>query len=85
MEPKTIFCNEEGARFPVTEFRRKQNGTLIVPYIHDTDSPHYSTTGEPVRDSTTGEPVRGGVGPIYDKDDMRLMRIPGPVPKNKMI
>jgi hypothetical protein len=52
MQPKTIYCRGEAARFPVEEFRHLEDGTLAKPFIHETEIPHY----------VTGRAVRIGIG-----------------------
>ncbi len=52
MEDSSIFCNGEGQRFPVSQFRSAE-GRLVIPQIHETAIPHFAVNGEPV----LGEPV----------------------------
>ncbi len=47
----TIFCRYELSRFPADEFRKKPDGTLYDPAIHDTDNPHW-VTGVPLNPGT---------------------------------
>ena len=48
MEPETIYCHGEAAEFPVAQFRRNEDGSLHVPYIHDVNPPHWAANGEPI-------------------------------------
>lgn len=47
----TIFCHYELARFPQDEFRKKPDGSLYNPAIHETDNPHW-ITGVPLNPGT---------------------------------
>lgn len=57
---RMIECAGEGDQFPEEQFRRNPDGSLVVPYIHETANPHYAATGLPVEQPGGGGGGRGG-------------------------
>ena len=43
-----IYCDGESSRFPESEFRHNKDGKIVLPYIHETGSPHFAEGGKPV-------------------------------------
>jgi hypothetical protein len=55
VEPKSIYCHGEAREFPAKDFVDKK-GELCIPYIHDTERPHY-WTGEDLELSKINIPL----------------------------
>lgn len=77
MAPKTMYCEGEQLRFPITEFTQENGG-----YIHNVPgSPHWAATGEPIENPETPTPVGKLSRPITEKKKRKSTKLSHRIPK----